>query len=116
MHKNKIQKLNKWQCLYLILKIVREVFQSLSYKSTGVFWPFSMVSHSLSSVVVFGSLLQISGVLVTTAYIYRYNRDNIYLPIIQMYMFMNIFFQVSYCIYLYIRLESEIYANVGFSS
>lgn len=75
-----------------------------------------MVSHSLSSVVVFGSLLQISGVLVTTAYIYRNNRDNIYLPIIQMYMFMNIFIQVSYCIYLYIRLESEIYANVGFSS
>lgn len=40
-----------------------------------------MVSHSLSSVVVFGSLLQISGVLVTTAYIYRHNIDDIYLLI-----------------------------------
>ena len=35
--------------------------------------PFSNVSQSLSSVVVFGSLLQFSGVLVTTAYVWKKN-------------------------------------------
>lgn len=31
-------------------------------------------------------------------------------------MFMNIFFQVSYCIYLYIRVESEIHVYAMYDS